>query len=77
MIEIYIKDCLEFSEKFTELLRHFQSGGFVAKLSSRYGSSLPYDQALEKYTIKLVNTRGKKEALLKYDSLKNNKRTIP
>ena len=55
-------------------------GGFVAKLSKHHGSSLPYDQSLEKAYNKPAKVSGgvigvtrKKECMLKYDLTKQEK----
>ena len=45
---LYFEDCLEISIKFPEVFTHHKHGGFVARLSNKSGSDLPFDQTLEK-----------------------------
>ena len=77
-VPLYFEDCLEISTKFPELFTHYKHDGFVARLSNRSASGLPFDHILEKVynnpakrsTGGIIGVTKRKECLLKYDLLK-------
>ena len=77
---LYLEHCLSLEKTFPDIYHHYMKGGFVAKLSKHHGSSLPYDQSLEKAYNKPAKVSGgvigvtrKKECMLKYDLTKQEK----
>ena len=79
-VPLYLEDCLSVQTKYPELSKHFIDGGFVGSQTSRCGSSLPFDQLLEKAYNKPAKVSGgiigmtrRKENVTKWELNKHEK----
>ena len=77
---IYLEDCLALPRKFPKIYESFRNGGFVVTQTSRKGSKLPMDQALEQLYNKpaksssgVIGFSRRKEAVCKWNILKHEK----
>ena len=79
-IPLYFEDCLNLNNDFPEIYESFLKGGFIVKQTSRNGSGLPMDQALEKSYNKPAKSSGgiigfsrKKQAVALWNIIKHEK----
>ena len=77
---LYYEDCLSLKDKFPTIYNEFVKGNFVVNFTSRKGSSVPMDQALEKSYNKpakgksgIIGITRRKEAVAQYDIIKHEK----
>ena len=80
-VPLYLEDCLSVQTKYPELSKHFIDGGFVGSQTSRCGSSLPFDQFLEKAYNKppkvsggIIGMTRRKENVTKWELNKHEKK---
>ena len=81
-LPMYYEDCLKLKEKFPLLHSNFESNGFVVRHTSRKGSGMPMDQALEKAYNKVSKGPGvigitkNKSAIARWNIIKHDKMLI-
>ena len=82
-VPMYYEDCLKLKEKFPLLHSNFESNGFVVRHTSRKGSGMPMDQALEKAYNKVSKGPGgvigitkNKSAIARWNIIKHDKMLI-
>ena len=80
---MYYEDCLKLKEKFPLLHSNFESNGFVVRHTSRKGSGMSMDQALEKAYNKVSKGPGgvigitkNKSAIARWNIIKHDKMLI-
>ena len=80
-LPLYYEDCLALPDKFPSIYECFLKGGFVVKHTSRSGSGVPMDQALEKAYNKpaksqsgIIGISRRKEAVCNCGTLSNMKK---
>ena len=79
-LPIYYEDCLALLKRFPEMYQSFVNEDFVVRHSSRKGSAVPMDQALEKAYNKraksssgIIGSTRRKEAVCKWNLIKHEK----
>ena len=79
-LPMYYEDCLALPERFPKMHNSFLKGDFVVRHTSRKGSAVPMDQALEKAYNKpakssagIIGFTRRKEAVCKWNLIKHEK----
>ena len=79
-LPLYYEDCLQLSQNFPGIYAQFLKGDFVVRHTSRNGSAVPIDQALEKEYNKpaksqagIIGFTRRKEAVCKWNIIKHEK----
>ena len=79
-LPLYYEDCTSLPDRFPKMHRSFLRGDFVVKHTSRNGSAVPMDQALEKAYNKpaksssgIIGFTRRKEAVCKWNLIKHEK----
>ena len=79
-LPIYYKDCLALTKYFPKIYESFINGDFVVRHSSRKGSAVPIDQALEKAYSKpakssagIIGFTRRKKVVCKWNLIKHDK----
>ena len=77
---MYYEDCLALPRRFSKMYNSFLMGDFVVRHTSRKGSAVPMDQALEKAYNKpaksssgIIGFSRRKEAVCKWNLIKHEK----